>query len=142
MNDDLRHLQLLAIFHYVVAGMTALMGCFPIVHLAVGVAILSGGFSFEHHEPAAETFMGWMLTAIAGGVIVAMWSLAAVLLYAGRCIHERRRRIFCLFVAGLECLLMPFGTVLGVFAIIVLTRPSVAPLFSEAGNSTGSAGRT
>jgi hypothetical protein len=33
--------------------------------------------------------------------------------------------------AALACTLMPFGTVLGVFTIIVLSRPSVRVLFSQ-----------
>jgi len=32
-------------------------------------------------------------------------------------------------MAGIECLFMPFGTVLGVFTILVLVRESVKPLF-------------
>ena len=32
-------------------------------------------------------------------------------------------------MAGIECIFMPFGTVLGVFTIIVLMRPSMKELF-------------
>jgi len=32
-------------------------------------------------------------------------------------------------IAGIECLFMPFGTVLGVFTLVVLVRPSVKELF-------------
>jgi hypothetical protein len=32
-------------------------------------------------------------------------------------------------MSGVECLVMPYGTVLGVFTLIVLTRESVRPLF-------------
>ncbi len=139
MNDDAQHLKLLSIFHFVVAGITALVGCFPIIHLAVGIAILSGRFPPQPNDPAAESFMGWMFTGIAGVMIVTMWSFAIVLLFAGRSIQERRRWTFCVVVAGLECMMMPFGTVLGVFTIIVLLRPSVRHLFGEDGDSAVSA---
>ena len=128
MNDDEQHLKLLSIFHYVLAGMSALTGCFPIFHLAIGIAVVSGRFSPEPNDPAVATLMGWMFTGVAGAMIVAMWSLAVVLVWAGRCLQEKRRPTFCLVVAGLECLMMPFGTVLGVFTIIVLMRPSVRRL--------------
>jgi hypothetical protein len=36
---------------------------------------------------------------------------------------------FCLVMAGVACMFMPFGTVLGVFTIIVLLRDSVKELF-------------
>jgi len=39
--------------------------------------------------------------------------------------------MFCFVVACIECLFMPFGTVLGAFTIIVLMRPSVKNLFAQ-----------
>jgi hypothetical protein len=42
VNDDIRHLDLLGTFHYVVAAMLALIGSFPIFHLIVGIAIVFG----------------------------------------------------------------------------------------------------
>ena len=133
MNDDLQHLKLLSIFHYVVAGLTALMGCLPLIHLALGVALLTGRLPTQPHDPVSADFMGWMFIGIAGVAIVAMWSFAVILLFAGRCLQERRRHTFCIVVAGLECMMMPFGTVLGVFTIVVLLRPSVRQLFSDEG---------
>ena len=47
--------------------------------------------------------------------------------------------MYCLVMAGIECLFMPFGTVLGVFTIIVLMRESVKEMFkvNEVIESTG-----
>ena len=131
MDDDAQHLKLLAIFHYVVAGIVAFVGCFPFIHLTIGIAFLTGRISPQPNDPAAVAFMGWVFTVIAGAMIVVMWSFAVVMVCAGRCLQQHRRRTFCLVVAGLECLMMPFGTVLGVFTIIVLVRPSVQQLFDE-----------
>jgi hypothetical protein len=39
-------------------------------------------------------------------------------------------------MAGVMCIFMPFGTVLGVFTLIVLLRPSVKPLFEGRAAST------
>jgi hypothetical protein len=36
----------------------------------------------------------------------------------------------CFAMAGVECIFMPFGTVLGVFTILVLNRQSVKELFA------------
>jgi hypothetical protein len=138
MNDDLQHLKLLSIFHYVVAGFTALTGCFPVFHLAIGVALLTGHMPNQAADPAATDLMGWMFAGIAGAIIAVMWSLAVLLLCTGRFLQAHRRHTFCLVVAGLECLLMPFGTILGVFTIIVLLRPSVRQLF-DAADGTGAA---
>jgi hypothetical protein len=131
MNDDAQHLKLLSIFHYVVAGITALIGCFPILHLGFGIAILTGHFKPQPHDPVGDSVMAWLFTGIAGVMIAMMWSIAIVMLCAARFLQRRRRYTFCLVVAGLECLMMPYGTVLGVFTIIVLLRPSVRQLFGE-----------
>ena len=40
--------------------------------------------------------------------------------------------MLCLVVGALECMMMPFGTVLGVFTLIALTKPSVKALFADA----------
>ena len=56
-------------------------------------------------------------------------TLAALIFATGRCIARRRRYMFCLVMAGVECTFMPMGTVLGIFTIIVLIRESVKQLF-------------
>ena len=39
MSDEANQLDLLAIFHYVVGGMTALFACIPLIHVAIGLAL-------------------------------------------------------------------------------------------------------
>ena len=51
---------------------------------------------------------------------------------AGRYLLQRTHYTFCLVVAAIACLLMPFGTALGIFTIIVLMRPSVREMFEGA----------
>ena len=46
-------------------------------------------------------------------------------------LQQRRRPTLCLVVAGLECMMFPFGSVLGVFTIIILLRPCVRQLFGR-----------
>jgi len=58
------------------------------------------------------------------------WIFAVIIFLTGRFLAKRKRYMFCLVIACVECLFMPFGTVLGVFTIIVLMRPSVKELFT------------
>jgi hypothetical protein len=136
MNDDVQHLRLLSVFHYILAAMTALVGCFPLIHLAAGIAMLSGALPVQPNDGASSALAGWVFVGVAIIIITAAWSFAVVLLFAARYLREHRHCMFCLIVAGLECMFMPFGTVLGVFTIIVLLRPSVRKLFGEDGDST------
>src|SRR5262249_50607541 len=50
---------------------------------------------------------------------------------SGVFLRQRRHRMFSLVIAGLNCFQIPFGTALGVFTIIVLSRESVRELYSE-----------
>ncbi len=50
-------------------------------------------------------------------------------LLSGLSIHARRHRVFSLVVAAINCIQIPFGTVLGVFTIVVLMRDSVRELY-------------
>jgi hypothetical protein len=128
MKQDLEHLKLLAIFHYVAAGMAALFACIPFIHFFMGLALATG--AFPDTNPEART-MGVVIMVIAGLIILAGWTFAAFVAFAGRSLQTRSRYTFCLVMAGVECIFMAVGTVLGVFTIIVLIRDSVKELFGR-----------
>ena len=56
-------------------------------------------------------------------------AMAICILMAGRSLARQRRYLFAFVIACLECFFIPFGTILGVFTIIVLSRESVKTLF-------------
>lgn len=57
-----------------------------------------------------------------GGFLVA---LCVCNVLSGYYIKKRKNQIFTFITAGINCMQVPLGTVLGVFTFIVLTRPSV-----------------
>ncbi|HCO94232.1 MAG TPA: hypothetical protein DIU00_09820 [Phycisphaerales bacterium] len=126
MNDDKQNLKLLSIFHYVVGAMAALFSCFPLIHIAIGFAILSGAFDGKDAPPK---FLGLFFIILPGIMMLCGWTLAVCILIAGGKLARYRARMYCLVIAGLECIFMPFGTVLGVFTIVVLMKNSVKELF-------------
>jgi hypothetical protein len=134
MNQDKEHLQLLAIFHYVVAGLAALFSFFPLLYTTVGAIFI---FAARHgtpkpgEEPPPE-FIGWIFAVIGSLLFLLGIAIAICILVAGRSLAKRTRYWFALVVACIECLFIPFGTILGVFTIIVLSRESVKALFSTA----------
>jgi hypothetical protein len=132
MNQDEEHLRLLSIFHYVCAGLAALFACFPIMYLVMGMMMVFSPESFGPTKDQPPAFMGVFLIVLGGVLTLLGWSLAACIAFAGRCLARRKRHTFCLVIAGIACLFMPFGTILGVFSIIVLVRPSVKALFDKA----------
>jgi len=131
MDQDKQHLQLLSIFHYVVGGITALFACFPFIHLAVGIAAVSGAFPEQPGQDGFPAIFGWIFIGVASVFILLGWTLAVSVLVAGRFLARRTHYMYCFVVAAVECVFIPLGTVLGVFTIIVLCRPSVKALFQS-----------
>jgi hypothetical protein len=78
--------------------------------------------------PPAEIFaiMKWFY--LAGAV----WFVTSGVLnlISGLCLRARKARTFSLVVAGINCLHIPLGTVLGVFTLIVLLRDSVRETYA------------
>jgi hypothetical protein len=134
MDRDTEQLNLLAIFHYVVAGLAALFSFFPLIYTAVGVIFI---FAARHGtaklgEELPPEFLGWIF-AVLGSVLCVMGiAMAISILIGGRCLSRRNGYSFAFVIACVECLFVPFGTILGVFTIVVLSRESVRRLFSTA----------
>lgn len=128
-NEDLKNLDLLALFHYIVGGITALFSCLPFIHVFMGVAMLSGKFFKESNGAEPPALFGWMFVVMGSIFILLGWSLAVCMIIAGRRLKARKSRVFCMVIAGIECIIMPFGTVIGVFTLVVLNKDSVKALF-------------
>ena len=128
---DADHLRLLAVFQFVVAGLSL-----------AGIGFLTLHYTFMHvffenpeiwknskggGPPPAEFFaiFKWFYAIFGFGLVTA----GVANLLSGLFIRKRKHRIFSLVVAGLDCLQIPFGTVLGVFTFIVLLRDSVREIY-------------
>jgi hypothetical protein len=142
-EEDDEHLRLLSIFHFVVAGMGALASLFPVIHLAMGIWIVtvdpSGpgpgqGPAGREEVPRA---LGWFFIVFASAIILLGLAFSACLAWAGACLRARRRRNFCLVVAGIACMFVPVGTALGIFTILVLLRPGVKARFEGMAPDSG-----
>lgn len=128
--EDSEHLRLLSIFHYVVAGLALLFAGFPALYFVLGVLILSGVIPTD--GPAGMEWVGGLLFlgfSVIGLVLTI--GLSALLVMAGSHLRKRTRYTFCIVVAGIACLFMPFGTALGILTIIVLMKPSVKASFEH-----------
>lgn len=132
MNQDTEHLRLLAIFHYVVAGLAALFSLFPLIYTTVGAIFI---FVARHGTPKPgdelpPEFLGWIFVGIGSFLFLLGIAMAICILIAGRSLALRKCYSFALVIACIECLFVPFGTILGVFTIVALSRESVKALFS------------
>src|SRR5438874_461064 len=131
-SDNEQHLRLLAVFHYVVAGLTALFALFPLIHFTIGWFLLHAPPPKQGEPPPA--FVGYIFMGFGATFFLLGESFAACVFAAGRCIHSRTRYWFVFIMACFQCAFFPFGTVLGVFTIVVLSQPSVKQMFGLAVN--------
>lgn len=147
-SEDTDHLRVLAICHYVEAGLKLLMCGFIPLHYTIMKMMLKDGGMVQMHQKMVEQMAAKNGQAINPMpfdmaemfelfewlyVIGAVFMMIALVLnvIAGRFIQRRVNRLFCLITAGFNCLSFPLGTALGVFTFIVLTRDSVRRLFAE-----------
>jgi hypothetical protein len=133
MDHDIEQLKLLSIFHYVVAGLAALFSFFPLLYTTIGVVFI---FAARHGTPKPgeelpPEFLGWIFAVLGLVLFLIGIAMAISILVAGRSLALRKRYSFAFVMACVECLFIPFGTILGVFTIVVLSRESVRGLFSK-----------
>jgi hypothetical protein len=135
MNQDAEHLRLLSIFHYVVGGIAVLVSFFPLLYSAMGGFMLYAAChpaGLRNNQNPPPPILGWFFIVFGALFFLAGLAMALCILLAGRSLSRRRHYWFAFVVACVECVFIPFGTILGVFTIIVLSRESVKALFSTA----------
>ena len=129
---DADHLNLLAIFHFVGAGLALLGIAFLVAHYAFMHAMFTNPDIWKNQKqpmpmPPEQIFemMKWIY------LVGAVWFVTSGVLnvISGLCLRARNGRTFSLVVAGINCLHIPLGTVLGVFTMVVLMRDSVRELY-------------
>ncbi|QQL46220.1 hypothetical protein [Sulfuriroseicoccus oceanibius] len=135
---DNENLKLLAIFHFIFAGLYLLaipflMLQFTLMNSITNIDPMQGGPDMNASPPpgiVTEMFdtLGWFYLAI--GIIIL--GFVAIETICGLSLLKRKNRIFCLIVSGLNCLSIPVGTALGVCTIIMLTKESVIAQFEQA----------
>lgn len=133
MSNDLEHIKLLSIFHYIIGGIMLLFSFMPLIHLTIGLLfILSPDIFTNNANDQPPEFIGWLF-AMAGGILFILGaSISICIIISGRFLSKKIKYMFSLVIACIECLFIPFGTVLGVFTIIVLSRESVKTLYKRA----------
>jgi peptidoglycan biosynthesis protein MviN/MurJ (putative lipid II flippase) len=127
---DGNHLDILSIFHFVGAVLALFGILFLLAHYAFMHAMFTNPpfWQGQKQEPPPEqifAILKWFY------LIFGLWFLASGVLnlISGFCLRARKCRTVSFIVAGINCVQIPLGTVLGVFTIIVLVLDSVRELY-------------
>lgn len=144
-NIDVDHLNLLSIFYFVAGGLSILGTLLLLVDFAVIQTVLSNPSIWEHQKqppPPPMVFAMFHLFVWFYLVMGLFLMVAAILnILSGIFLRARKHRTFSFVVAGINCLQIPLGTVLGVFTIVVLLRESVRELYETPGTNQGFAAK-
>lgn len=131
VNQDTEHLKILSICHYVLAGLCLFPLLYGLFYVVMGVffgAMIASTPQSKDGPPPA--LFGGIFVVIGLFISVIALAVGILLVKAGRNLAKQQSYTFCLVIACIACLFMPFGTILGIFTIIVLMRDSVKALFN------------
>jgi hypothetical protein len=126
VDQDQEHLRLLSIVYYLYAGMSAFFGLFGLLYIVLGLVVAPMVPNVRNGDPG---FPAYIFVVIGGIFIVLAAAVTTAELLVARYLKRRQHHTFCLIVAGLNCLWIPFGTALVVFTILVLQRAAVNAMF-------------
>lgn len=127
---DANQLKLVMVFHWVWAGLMVIGIGMLFLHQHLMNMIMSNPEMWEQSNggPPPEEFLAvFAYVYLVMGITLVLSALVNAL--SAYFIRTRRNRMLSMVVAGLNCLLFPFGTALGVFTLIVLIRESVVELY-------------
>jgi hypothetical protein len=130
-DQDQDQLRLLSILSYAYAGIGVLSAPIPAVFVAIGALLIANPSAFGGGKNAPPAFVGYLFALLGAFAVVMALALAACSFLVGRFLAQRKHRVFCMIVAGANCMHVPMGTALGVFTLIVLSRPSVKAMFVQ-----------
>jgi hypothetical protein len=128
MDRDAEHLRVLVICHYLLAGLTALCAL-PFLAVPLCLALIGKSLSAGPLEDLPADLVAQLVRYLMWSMFLLTWVHAGVIAYIGRCLARRTQYLACLIFSGLNATMVPLGTVLGIFTIVILARPSVKDLF-------------
>jgi hypothetical protein len=127
-EEQLRLLSLGYLISAVISGLFSLLGLLYAVLGVIMGSMLSSSV-IENASEAPPVFVGWIFAAFGGLFFLIAASLAVAKYLTASYLKKHKSRTFCLVVAGISCLSIPYGTLLGISTFVVMNRPSVSRLF-------------
>jgi hypothetical protein len=137
-NADDANLRTLSTCWYVFSVLAALPSCLGGAYMLFGIVFgllgaTAGAASNDPGGAGAGMAFGaiGLIPCCFGGGMAAFFITVAILAF--RCAKNlvaHRAYTQCLVTAIIACIFMPLGTVLGIFTLVILNRPTIKPLFS------------
>jgi hypothetical protein len=124
------YLDILAVFHYVYGGFSLVVTAAVLAFMGIA---MGGATDWGHNwDPTA----GCILTVAFFFAMIFAGGISVLNLLTGRALQTRRGYVLSLVTAGVNCLNLPLGTLLGIFTLVLLSDPQVRPMFEGHGTET------
>lgn len=153
-------LRLLTIAAYIRGGITVAFSCFFLIYVlmfSMFAAFPDSAWANNNaaaHRPSANSSdllvspspqenqgppkaLFGIMAAVFGAFTLLGWTIGGLTAYAGWCIRRRQRRLLVLIVSCFNCVFIPYGTLFGVAAILVLSSPAAKAEFEAGGGAGG-----
>ncbi len=127
-NPDEQQLKLLSTLHYVWAAFQAFTGLIGVIFIAAGAFISLMPHVAESKNPPPAWF-GPLFAGLGIIVFVLVEAMAVLTFLVARYLSRRTHHTYCMVMAAINCLSLPFGTALGIFTILALQKASVRAMF-------------
>ena len=125
-NGDM--ISLVSIFHFVLGGFQMLFSLVGLVYVAIGAMMASGAMeSTKGNPPPPE--LGWIFGGVGVVFVLVFITVGFLTIRTGINIRRRRRRTFCMVIDSILCLMVPFGTIVGIFGLVLLTKAETVKEF-------------
>jgi hypothetical protein len=127
-RDPGEDLQILSYFHFALAALIAMTALLPALFLAIGEALTRPAADELVRTEGARATSTMMLVLVAVFLAVG-FALAALVGAGARELHRRGNWKLAVRASALQCLFIPFGTLLGSITLMRLKDPAVHATF-------------
>jgi hypothetical protein len=131
MDRNLRDLRTLAFFHYTLAGLNVVPVAIMLIQYLANVQHSRVNVAAEPGGASPYSWIASFIVLMFVGVAFFNLAYSVALFLAGRFLGLRRHYLYCQVIAGVSCMLLPCGTILGIFTFVVLARPAIRARFAE-----------
>ena len=133
MDRDRGRVRRVAIWFVIIGVLTIIAGTFLLGWVQMGIDFIGTApgelKNVPHVYVTHEHVLGWVVVALSTVAVLLVWGVGTGMIAAGFCMRRRQRYTFCYVMAYLSCLVIPAGSILGWYTIVLLRRRSAREIF-------------
>jgi hypothetical protein len=126
-NDQM---VLASVFHYVLGGFQIMLSSVGLVYIAMGIAMGTEAIAEDMTGGPPPEVMAWVFGAVGAIFTAVLLTMGLLVIRTGINLARRRNRTFCMVIDSVLCLMVPFGTIVGIFGLVLLMRPEYSRQFT------------